>query len=164
MAQTKRFNKTLGRWQCQWTANTVQHLYSLIKHENKGLSHCLPKPNVFRLSRVTHLHSAWQQQLAVHTPTLCWIGLISVIQGLLCYILFLQFHVEKMAFAYLLLTFPGIKKKLLRSHNYAFFSSYAKAWKANLQYLSVYGDGLSLMCLEMGESASLIAYLRVASK
>lgn len=45
-----------------------------------------------------------------------------------------------------------------------FFSSYAKAWKANLQYLSAYGDGLRLMCLEMGESASLIAYLRVASK
>lgn len=41
---------------------------------------------------------------------------------------------------------------------------YAHAWKANLEYLSGYGDGLGLMCLKMGESASLIAYLWTASK
>lgn len=35
--------------------------------------------------------------------------------------------------------------------------------KANLEYLLGYGDGLRLMCLKMGKSASLIAYLRVAS-
>lgn len=67
-----------------------------------------------------------------------------------------------MAFAYLLLTYPSIK------NYYAlicfFFLSYAQTWKANLEYLSGYGDGLRLMCLEMGESASLITYLRVANK
>lgn len=65
--QKAMLSKTLGQQQCKWPSDTAQHLYSLIKHGNEGLSHCLPKPNAFRLSGVTHLHSVWQQQLAVHT-------------------------------------------------------------------------------------------------
>jgi len=62
-----------------------------------------------------------------------------------------------MASAYLLLTRTRIK-------NYNAHSHMLMPGKANLEYLSGYGDGLRLMCLKMGKSASLIAYLRVASK